>query len=424
MKNIEQSYLNNLVQKAQQGSSNAFAELTAAVYRRHYSYLLYMLGDDNKVINCLKNVYVQILYDLKSLGKPDLYMPWSARICYRRCFGDDDHKNMNMKIRTPAGQISLFLLYTLPLTESQIMIMRYKQKLSVKAIGNILNFDKYVVKRCIKAAVRHLKRIPGRNTAEQSEGTDSASGLGQETLFSEIRNDVPHDRRKRSDVLMIQEILDDVFQKCSKKPNNVPIEALMAYASYRKERFSLQRGILTVALILFLLLPILFIAPYFEVSAVPVGERGLPVVTVDVRPGLPVGKVLAYLNKHSLPVYEAGAFEYTMEPTRNGTMTIKVELINRQSLTKEFEMEYADSDGPELRNSSTDDKYVFLTVADEGIGIDYREIYAKDEEGNLHYPVSYDEETGEIVFEYPETQWDVYIPDHIGNRLHLSFVFE
>ena len=147
-------------------------------------------------------------------------------------------------------------------------------------------------------------------------------------------------------------------------------------------------------------------------------------MTVDVTPGLPVGKVLAYLNRHSLPVYEAGAFEYTMEPTRNGTMTIKVELINRQSLTKEFEMEYADNAGPELKDSGTDDKYVFLTVADEGIGIDYREIYAMDADGNLHYPVSYDEETGEIVFEYPETQWDVYIPDHIGNRLHLSFVFE
>ena len=105
-------------------------------------------------------------------------------------------------------------------------------------------------------------------------------------------------------------------------------------------------------------------------------------------------------------------------------MTIRVELINRQSLTREFEMEYADNAGPELISSATDDHNVFLTVADEGIGIDYREIYAQDEEGNLHYPVSCNEETGEIVFDYPQTQWDVYIPDHIGNRLHLTFVFE
>ena len=34
--------------------------------------------------------------------------------------------------------------------------------------------------------------------------------------------------------------------------------------------------------------------------------------------------------------------------------------------------------------------------------------------------LSTDAETGEILFPYPEENWDVYIPDHIGNTLHLA----
>ena len=50
MKNIDQSYLYNLVVKTRNGSSNAFAELFAAVYQRHYISLAYMLEDDEQIV--------------------------------------------------------------------------------------------------------------------------------------------------------------------------------------------------------------------------------------------------------------------------------------------------------------------------------------------------------------------------------------
>ena len=85
MKNIDQSYLYNLVVKTRNGSSNAFAELFTAVYQRHYIYLAFMLEDDERVISYMKEIYVQVLQNIMALTEPALFMPWSCRICYRAC---------------------------------------------------------------------------------------------------------------------------------------------------------------------------------------------------------------------------------------------------------------------------------------------------------------------------------------------------
>ena len=187
----------------------------------------------------------------------------------------------------------------------------------------------------------------------------------------------------------------------------------------------LQKNILRAIIILFLLLPLLFIAPSFELSKIPKGERGLPVVSIDINPGLPVGMVIADVDGYSMPVYEAGAFDYSVEPTLNGVLTIEVELVNRQSLKKEMDMEDVDTEKPQLVDGRIEEENaVILVVKDDGIGIDYRDVYAMDRDGNIYLPVSWDGEAGEIVFDYPKTDWDVYVPDHLGNILHLSFVFE
>jgi hypothetical protein len=78
-----------------------------------------------------------------------------------------------------------------------------------------------------------------------------------------------------------------------------------------------------------------------------------------------------------------------------------------------------DAEGPKLLGNNTMDDGFVLKVSDAGIGVDYREIYAVSASGKTHYPISASEEDG-VVFEYPTETWDIYIPDHIGNTLHLS----
>jgi len=91
---------------------------------------------------------------------------------------------------------------------------------------------------------------------------------------------------------------------------------------------------------------------------------------------------------------------------------------------KEYDVTEVDAEGPQLIGSEIEEGEVHLFVEDAGIGVDWRDIYARSSDGTLYYPVSYDEAEGEVVFEYPQENWDVYISDHIGNTLHLAFSLE
>ena len=53
-------------------------------------------------------------------------------------------------------------------------------------------------------------------------------------------------------------ILENIFAANQVEPNTIPLDVLTAYSNYRKERFSLQRTVLVVVMVLFLLLPFLF----------------------------------------------------------------------------------------------------------------------------------------------------------------------
>ena len=411
MEKLDQNYLNNLVTKAKSGNSNAFAELFAAAYSRHFRYLSIMLKDKEKTEEALKQLYIRLLHSLARLNKPVLFMPWTCRMCFRYCSSLPGAGDPDRIITTPAGHYGISQLVSLPLTESQIMIMRYDQGLTVKEIGQILNFDKSVVKRGVKSGIRHLQK----NASEQQpENIRIHEPGGSKARPAEIH----------PDAVSAPKILEEVFEAGDTEPNTVPLEALSAYVVYRRERFSLQRGILVAAIIVFLLLPLLFFLPKYEVNAVDRGERGLPVYTITVKSLLPVGKVKAKIRNHELPVYEVDAYCYTVEPTRNGELTVDVELINRQSVQQVYEVKEVDSNGPTLEGSNIGTETVLLKVQDAGIGVDYREIFAVSESGKIYHPIYVDEEKGEVEFSYPDETWDVYIPDHIGNMLHLNLTFQ
>ena len=215
-------------------------------------------------------------------------------------------------------------------------------------------------------------------------------------------------------------ILGSVFEEAGVEPNTVPMQALTAYSSYRRERFVLLKTALVIAIILFLLLPFMFIPPRYEVTKTDMGDRKLPVYSVDVKSLLPVRSVVASMDGRPLPVYEEDRKHYTIEPTRNGKLEVTVGLFNHQQKSHIVEVTTVDAEGPKLTGSSTDGKTVTLKVEDEGIGVDYEGVYAHDGSGTLIKPVSYDKDKGEVVFAYPKEKIDVYIPDNIGNTLHIS----
>lgn len=397
---LDQAYLNGLVTRARQGNSNAFAELFASVADRQLCYLTHLFGSREEAIKVLPEVFTAVHRELPSLAKADLFMPWICRISALKYMG-------KAGIRSVGGSdYTLSQILNLPLAESQIMLMSLEQGLSDSEIAELMNVGRRTIARFVRMGRRHLAKHAAGSTAKPAHRPSSRKSR-LAASFSEITT------------LETSEILDHVFSTRGSDANTVPMETISSYAVYRKERFTLQRVIIAMALLVFMMLPLMVVLPGYTVKVNETGERGLPVYTVEVDSILPVGKVLATIKEHSLPVYEAGAKEFTVEPTRNGSLDICVELINHQKVSNSYDVTAVDSTGPELLKSETLDDGFLLKVSDAGIGVDYRDIYAVSASGETHYPVSADEEGG-VLFEYPGEAWDIYIPDHIGNTLHLA----
>ena len=219
-----------------------------------------------------------------------------------------------------------------------------------------------------------------------------------------------------------KQMLENIFEACDMEPNTIPLEVLSSYSNYRRERFALQKLILIVMMVLFLLLPVLFIAPKVTIQETSTGTSTDPIYELNVSSVFPpVSRVTATIDGRNVPVYETGTRQYSIEPTVNGSMTITVVLSNRQYVTEQVEVTGIDRTAPVLVSNEMRNGQLLLYLQDEegGSGIDYENIYAADGTGNQLRPVSWDEETGCVVFDYPAASLNIFVPDHAGNTLQL-----
>lgn len=219
-------------------------------------------------------------------------------------------------------------------------------------------------------------------------------------------------------------MLDKIFEQCEVDPNSVPIEALAAYTDYQRKKQRRKKLIpVGVALVLLLVVSLLM-PPRYTVEETTDGTYGLPVYLVHMKSLLPVRSVGARMGDRGVPVSEVDGKTFSVEPSRNGTMEITVTLFNRRSGTTTVEVNGVDNEAPVYTGSKVKEGKVSIFVRDDGTGVDFEGIYAMSESGDYIEPLGSEPEGGEVIFEYPEELWDIYIPDKLGNTLHLAAHFE
>lgn len=234
-----------------------------------------------------------------------------------------------------------------------------------------------------------------------------------------MRNILKGTFKQTLDLSTAEEILKEVFEACEKEPNPTPLEVLASYQNYRQERYALQKNVLDIVLLLFFLLPLLFFMPAFSLVLDTEAEAGRPVYQVHVDALLPVSRITAKIDGYTIPVYETGFHTYSVEPVRNGTMTVTVTLANRQYAEHEVLVEHVDRTAPCLVSSRQGDGRLYLYLTDDESGIYYEGIYAEDLNGNQTMPLTYEPETGCVEFLCPSATMNVFIPDQTGNLLQL-----
>ena len=221
-----------------------------------------------------------------------------------------------------------------------------------------------------------------------------------------------------------RKILQNALKANNLDANKIPLEVLDSYSNYRRERFTLQRVIIVIVLVAFMLMPLLFIAPSCTIEQAEDIGRGRPAFDVQVDTFLPIRRVTAMIGGVNMPVYEVGENVYSVQPTMNGEMTVEVTLLNDQSCVLTQRVKTVDTTPPVLLSDGYGDGMLNLYVMDEGLGINYESIHALNVRGELIRPVSFSEEEGLVSFAYPEDTINIYIEDKVGNTLQLAVMLQ
>lgn len=229
-------------------------------------------------------------------------------------------------------------------------------------------------------------------------------------------------KKQEQEAMLSQEaagqMLSNIFEACDYEPNRVPMEVLQSYSHYRRERHILQKGIIVLAVLMFLLLPLLFVTANVEVGWVQGTPPGSPIVQVAARSLIPVESVTASMGEYTLEVFQVAEGLYQIRPNRNGTLLVKVTLTNKQCTEHVIEVDSVDVEPPKLVSSmlTGDELEIFLHDSSD---LDYAGIYAVDSDGKVVYPLRYNEAAMSVTFAYPENYLNIFVTDTCKNTLQL-----
>lgn len=181
MKEPNHLYIAGLVIKAQEGSSDAFAEIYALTYNKTYNYARHYLKDDFLAQDALQEIYISALKNIQKINDPTLFIAWLNRISFNVCF-DMSQKNKNTQSVSDPEILELMhcekitsnpeahtqqkdeyqrllcALEQLPFHEKQVLTLRYFRDLKLEEIATALGISRSTVKRHIASGQEHLKK--------------------------------------------------------------------------------------------------------------------------------------------------------------------------------------------------------------------------------------------------------------------------
>lgn len=181
MDNMDFGYLSKLVEQAQNGSADAFAELYAATYKKQYKFAYQYLKDDFLAQDALQEVYIHALKNLNRIRDSKLFLSWLSQINFRVCF--DMYRKIKRNsieladlayeaemVQIPGGnpeksvanmderEYIMGKVLDLPTNQSKAIIMKYYNNMRLEDIASALDCSLSTVKRYLAEGRKTLEK--------------------------------------------------------------------------------------------------------------------------------------------------------------------------------------------------------------------------------------------------------------------------
>ena len=160
MASLDLQYIADLVLQAQEGDSNAFAELFAATYQKQYAFALRCLHEDFPAQQALQSAYIQALSGITRLREPTLFVVWLSQLTLRACLlkdgGSTPASVENHMLSIDGKAYSVRQVLTLPFSEAQTLLLRALCGMRVSAIASLLEMRRSDVRRHMASGRKRL----------------------------------------------------------------------------------------------------------------------------------------------------------------------------------------------------------------------------------------------------------------------------
>lgn len=185
---LDYKYIAQIVSRAQQGDSDAFAELYAATFQRQYHFAYRYLKDEYLAQDALQETYILALTHLSKLNNPSLVISWLNQINFRVCHAlskkqklyhgeltstdgdidnlvagedtpDDSNNPEATVVRIDSEEYLMNQILNLPFTESQVILLKYYSNMKHDEIAELMDISRSSVKRYLNSGREHLRKI-------------------------------------------------------------------------------------------------------------------------------------------------------------------------------------------------------------------------------------------------------------------------
>ena len=175
MAEFNHSYIGTLVDKAQNGDSDAFAELYVITYQHTFNYAAHYLRDGDLAQDAVQETYILALRNLAEIKEPTLFVAWLNQICFRVCYDTarklkngnqevdpelieivhdeypDHNPEQNAEQNDEVSRLNEAVDH-LPFNEQQVIVMRYYNDMKLEEIASALRMSRSTVKRYLQSA--------------------------------------------------------------------------------------------------------------------------------------------------------------------------------------------------------------------------------------------------------------------------------
>ena len=412
-----------LVIHTKNNNSQAFTLLFENTYQKLYYLSLSMLKNTQGAKEALQEVYIKVLGDINTLDDPKSFMVWSHKIAYDVCNekldkrseinNSDDYQVLNNQMKTEKERAMMRIIDSLPIELKSPLVFKYYVRLKDKEISEIMGCSEDIIKSSLVSARSKIK-----SEMSQKYKTISFFGITQFQLITKAlyASSLQHSFNSGTALQILTKSLvaNQLASAVNFTPVSVQSPPLMSMGQVI--------GIGSVALLITSTATITLYAAYNKLPEFVNVSFTSEYTTSPIQVSAELTQIhhiqeFYAVSKTHQEYYGTLINEttYLVDVPDNGDYILYAITDNKKEVTAAITVTSIDDDLPVVKNYIIENKELKIYLEDITSGIDYSSIYALKADDTKVLPIRTNIETSEIIFDFPDSTFNLYVSDLAGN---------